>query len=77
MSAFHERFERKEILRWNERTPVYGYGVLRIPGECKARIMRDLCVLNITQEVLFPGLDASAKAVAASYRRLDTSPGQS
>lgn len=67
-SAFHERFERDEILGWNERIPVYALYLLTIPGERKADIMKDLRLLNITRETLFPGLDSSAKAVTDLYR---------
>ena len=68
VSAFHERFERAEILKWNEEIPIYAHYRLTIPGKHKYRIMEDLQLLNITRENLFPGLDSSAKAVGDSYR---------
>ncbi len=67
VSAFHERFERNEILKWNKDIPVYAHYKLIISGEHKHRIMEDLTLLNVTRENLFPGLDSSARAVTNSY----------
>ena len=67
VSAFHERFERDEILKWNKEIPVYAHYRLTISGEHKNRIMEDLQLLNVTRENLFPGLDSSAKAVSDSH----------
>ncbi len=68
VSAFHERFERAEILKWNEEIPVYAHYRLTISRKHKYRIMEDLRLLNITRENLFPGMDSSARAVGDSYR---------
>ena len=68
VSAFHERFERKEIQRLYDRIPVYAHYQLTIPSESKTGIMNNLRLLNITRETLFPGLDTSAKAITDSYR---------
>ncbi len=70
VSAFHERFEREEILKWNDGIPVYAHYKLTISGEDKNRIMEDLQLLNVTGGNLFPGLDSSAKAVSDSYSTL-------
>ncbi len=67
VSAFHQRFEREEILKWNERIPVYAHYTLTIPHDCKDAIMEDLRLLNITRETLFPGLDSSAAAITKRY----------
>ena len=68
VSAFHEQFERDEILKWNEEIPVYAHYKLRIAWEHKDRILEDLQLLNVTRENLFPGLDSSAESVSNSYR---------
>ena len=68
VSAFHERFERDEILNWNDEIPVYAHYKLRIPWERKNRILEDLQLLNVTRETLFPGLDSAAGSVTNSYR---------
>ena len=62
-SAFHERFERDNIQQWNERIPVYAHYGLTLQGNQKPEIMKDLRLMNISQETLFPGLDTAAKAV--------------
>ena len=70
VSAFHERFEREEILKWNKGIPVYAHYKLTVSGECKDSIMRELQLLNVTRETLFPGLDSSATSVTDTYRTL-------
>ena len=67
ISAFHKRFEREEILQFNNGIPVYAQYKLVVPEDCKETIINDLRLLNITRESLFPGLDSSAKAVTDSY----------
>ena len=67
ISAFHERFERDEILKWNAGVPVYDHYTLTVSGESKQYIMDELRLLNITHESLFPGLDEAAKAVIQRY----------
>ena len=69
VSAFHERFERDEILKCNKRIPTHAHYKLTIRG-CKARILKELQLLNITRETLFPGLDSSAKSVTNYYNTL-------
>ena len=63
VSAFHERFERDEILKWNKDTPVYAHCALTIPRGFKSGLLDELQLLNVSGETLFPGLDASAHAV--------------
>lgn len=66
VSAFHERFEADEILKWNRRIPIYGHYELIVPHWCKEVIRDELSMLNVTRESLFPGLDESSKAVINS-----------
>ena len=70
VSALHERFERDEILKWNKGIPTYAHYKLTISGDCKDSIMKQLQLLNITRETLFPGLDSSATSVTDTYRTL-------
>ena len=63
ISAFHERFERDEILAFNNGIPIYNHYTLEVPHKSKARILDELSLYHITPETLLPGLDASAKAV--------------
>ena len=67
ISAFHERFERDEILNQNANIPVYNYYTRKVPFGSKQDIMEELRLLNITRESLFPGLDEAAKAVRQRY----------
>ena len=67
VSAFHERFEREEILRWNDEIPVYAHYKLTISAKHLNRIKDDLHLLNVTRETLFPGLDSSARSVSDTY----------
>ena len=63
LSAFHERFEQHEVLRWNSGIPIYHHFKIEVPKEIKQDIINELRLLNITRETLFPGLDESAKAI--------------
>ncbi len=67
VSAFHDRFERTEILMCNEEIPVYAHYRITVSAESKAGILESLKLLNITNENLFPGLDSSAYAVTVDY----------
>ena len=67
ISAFHERFERDAILKWNDGIPVYDHYMLTVSGESKKYIMDELRLLNITHESLFPGLDEAAKSVIQRF----------
>ena len=50
VSAFHERFERGEVLNWNRKIPVYSHYELTIPCRRKTALLGDLERLNITRE---------------------------
>ena len=65
VSAFHDRFERDEVLKWNGGTPIYAHHVLTVPSadKTKNRLLEDLELLNVTREVLLPSVDESARAV--------------
>ena len=63
VSAFHERFERSEVLNWNPGIPIYDHYTLVVPIENKQHVLDELRLLNITRETLFPGLDEAAKAI--------------
>ena len=67
ISAFHERFERSQIVGWNDFIPSYDHQTLVVPAKSKGGIVKELELLNITRETLYPGLDATAKAVTQHY----------
>ena len=70
VSAFHERFERNEVLRWNSDIPIYAHYELIVPSSSKQEIIEELRLLGITEETLFPGLDTSAVAIREEHSRL-------
>ena len=67
LSAFHERYERTEVLRWNQHIPVYSHSVLTLPQGQKESALRELSLLNVTRETLFPSVDEAASAVTQQY----------
>ena len=67
ISAFHERFERSQIVGWNDSIPAYDHQTLVVPAKNKGGIVEELELLNVTHETLYPGLDATAKAVTQHY----------
>ena len=68
ISAFHERFETENILQLNKNIPVYHHYRLIVPTDSKNDILDELKFLNVTSEVLFPGLDEAAKAIVKRYK---------
>ena len=68
VSAYHERFERKEILKKNSGIPIYDHYRLRIAHTKKDKIVEELRLLNVTDETLFPGLDTAAKVVMRAHQ---------
>ena len=67
ISAFHERFEQHEVLRWNSGIPIYHHFMIEVPKERKQHIVDELRLLNVTRETLYPGLDESANAITNRY----------
>ena len=67
VSAFHENFQREEILAINPDIPVFDYYALTIPSAAKADFLNDLPLMDTTSEKLFPGLDSSAAAVLTEF----------
>ena len=67
ISAFHERFERREVLRLNGQTPLYSHFPLVVPAAQKRTVLDDLLLLNVTRETLFPSVDEAARAVTTQY----------
>ncbi len=51
----------KRVGSHNRGMPMYGHYTFRVPSSIKGEIRKDLELLNVTQETLFPGLDSAAK----------------
>ena len=67
ISAFHERFECPEVLKWNRGIPIYDHTTFEVPEKKKTRILEELALFNITRDTLFPGLDEAAEAVTKRH----------
>ncbi len=67
LSAFHERFERRDVLSLNPQTPVYAHFPLTLSADQKPAVLDDLRLVNVTRETLFPSVDEAAKAVTTHY----------
>ena len=72
ISAFHEQFETGRILQLNKNIPVYHHYRLVVPANRKNQIRDELRFLNVTHEVLFPGLDETAKAIVKRYEEFNS-----
>ena len=71
ISAFHDRFERDQVVRWNGSIPTYVHHSLCVPAKCKENIKEELALMHVTRETLYPGLDETAKAVTEQYAPSD------
>ena len=67
LSAFHERFERDQVLKWNAEIPLYDHVILDVPNGSKEAIVDELDLLSVTRESLLPGLDETANAITRRY----------
>ena len=71
VSAFHSRLEKREILDRTPYIPIYDHFMFTVPSshrlDLKTPMLKELALLNITKETLFPGLDESAKAIMSRY----------
>ena len=67
ISAFHERFECREVLNVNSGIPIYGHFEWEVPYESKRAVQEDLRLLNITRETLCPSLTEAAAAVTQDH----------
>ena len=69
VSAFHERFEREQILERNAGIPIYGHFLFEVEKKKKAHISDELQFLIVTGESLYPGLDEAAKSVTHTFSK--------
>ena len=73
VSAFQERFDHQEGTEWNGGVRPYGHYTLSIPSSSKESILKDLRLMGVSRESLFPGLESAATEV---MRRYKLPPGQ-
>ena len=67
ISAFHNRFEPDEIRGVNPGVPLYEHYKFVVPAGCKKTVLRELALLNVTRETLFPSLDEATQAVMRDH----------
>ena len=68
VSAYRDRFDYSDDTDWNGGVRAYDHVKLTIPSVCKPEIIRELRLLNVTREALFPGLDSTAATITDRYR---------
>ena len=68
VSAFHERFESREVRSVNTGIPVYGHYRVRIPKNRKKKIREELELFDIGRRSMYPGLDETARSIMETYR---------
>ena len=67
LSAFHERFEREQVLDRTKNLPIYEHATLLVPAKSKELILDQLRLLNFSRETLFPSLDEVAHRITRRY----------
>ena len=67
ISAFHERFERDQIKSQIKNIPVYEYESIVVPSYWKNRFLRELELMNVTREALYPSLDEVSSRITQPY----------
>ena len=67
ISAFHERFEREQVLSRTKKLPIYRYETVIVPQEKKELILEQLGLLNFNRETLYPSLDEVADRITRRY----------
>ena len=67
LSAFHERFDEREVQQITKHTPLYHQYTFEVPNELKGMIRKQLESLQISPETMYPGLETAADAVRREY----------
>ena len=67
LSAFHERFERKQIQSYVQNMMIYAHETIIVPGGKKQDLLEELSLLNFTREALYPSLDEVANKITQEY----------
>lgn len=72
VSGFHDRFESSAIFERSKSTPNYWHYRLNVPKSAKTELLRELELLNVSRETLFPSMDESTRAIQQEYARRGT-----
>ena len=68
LSALHEDFDQNSMGRWGDKVTLFHHYSLSVPERAKKKVRDELSTLAITQETLFPSLEATADAITGLYR---------
>ena len=63
ISAFHDRFERDEVIRKNAGQPVYWHYKLRVPPGCKETLRKELGWMDVNQPRLYGDVSTAAEGI--------------
>ena len=63
ISAFHEKYEQKEVQSRVKDIPIYRHETITVPCSKKKKILKELSLLNFTREALYPGLQEVANRI--------------
>lgn len=71
LSAFHERFETEKVVGVDGSNRHYDHYTINvdISEESRKKMLEQLDNVNINEETMFPGLESSAKAIAAQHAK--------
>ena len=63
ISAFHDRFEREEVVKNGAGQPVYWHYKLRVPPDCKETLRKELGWMDISQQRLYGDVSTAAEGI--------------
>ena len=63
ISAFHDRFEREEVIKNGAGQPVYWHYKLRVPPGCKETLREELGWMDINQPRLYGDVSTAAEGI--------------
>ena len=63
ISAFHDRFEREEVIKKSAGQPVYWHYKLRVPPGCKETLREELGWMDINQPRLYGDVSTAAEGI--------------
>ena len=63
ISAFHDRFERQEVVKSGAGQPVYCHYKLRVPPGCKETLREELGWMDISQQRLYGDVSTAAEGI--------------
>ena len=72
MSAFHDRFERDEVMERSAGQEVYWHYTLSVPPEAKETLHKELSWMDVTRQTLYGDVETVAESIRDRFQqRLD------